>query len=320
MRTGLAWLFIAFVIALLAAAMFFALPADAQVEPTEAQPVALATATLYAEPSGTPSLTMTSEPTVNSALTAAAMNMTAAADNLRAAAVQATAIVEAEQIAAQASDRKAQSDERIAAAAIRLQELKNVEAEAQRGMMEIAQERDRLHNEAIGLNIRKSNTWATYLTGGGLVLLALAMLVMAWVRWQTSRPEADEQEEDLPGYPGGVDIRLFTASIPPDVLRAVAVAVTSGTPFTHDALTPKIIREAHMATLQYLMTKHGLARWVNESHHSSGCDLLPRGRRFFADIARTTPPLVEDASKVAGTRQQDAIDDGFMPVGEGGAA
>lgn len=262
-----------------------------------AQGVSLATPTLA------PTISATALPPTEAvssvALDAAEMNMAAAADNLRAASIQATAIVDAAKIAAAASDRKAQSDESVAQYEVELQKLKNIEKEIEYGMSVIAMERDRIHNESIGLDIRKANMWATYLTGAGLVLLALAMFAMAWVRWQTARPEDDSEDQvdddgdAMPGYPAGIDIRLFTASLSVDVLRAVAKAVNSGTAFTHDALTPGIIREAHMATLQHLMTKYGLAKWNDEERHQNGCAITPRGKLFFEDLIDDTKNVVK---------------------------
>lgn len=124
----------------------------------------------------------------------------------------------------------------------------------------------------------------------GVVGVVAALLIRAWRHGEYQGDDEADDEPELPAYPGGLSIRLFVPSIPPEILIRAAQAYASGVPFTHDAMTPEHISEGRFATLQHLLVKYGGAAWNDEERHQNGCTITPKGERFFADLLGAPPP------------------------------
>jgi hypothetical protein len=123
---------------------------------------------------------------------------------------------------------------------------------------------------------------------------------------------------DLPAYPGGLDTRLFAAFLSPGTLRKAAGLVGAGVPLVHDNFTPiaKCMSEGQFTKLQNALVEYRAATW-NDDTHKAGITLTEKGRKFFSDL-QTTSPLNQDAPITTPPAVKQSIDDGFIPLGEGG--
>lgn len=166
--------------------MLYAANSEIDVPPAAAAPELLSTATLHYPgvtetvlPLASPTMQLIQTPTPNAAATVAYINWDAAQKNLEAANVEAAAIVEAARIAAQAADKKSLSDEKLAQAAIVLQERRNKEAELNTQNEYYAMRRDEIHADLV---IAEKKSFGDLIWGGALICLSIAMVISAWLR------------------------------------------------------------------------------------------------------------------------------------------
>jgi hypothetical protein len=232
----------------------------------------------------------------------------AAATNAHAIGIQATAIVEAAAINERAASINATRSAQENSNAIVLQNAvntgKSIDATA---TAQAVQDTISLADMQVAQDRVLTDTILS-VTVLLLVVGISAALIIRALRPVSVGPDTDDSH-DLPAYPGGLDVRLFVPSVPADVLLKVAQAYVSGTPFTHDRMTPGVISEGRFATLQHLLVRHGGARWLDAERHQVGCEMLPKGKKFFADlVAQTTSPQPTPTGFVPLPGRQDTID------------
>jgi PBP1b-binding outer membrane lipoprotein LpoB len=161
--------------------------------------------------------------------------------------------------------------------------------------------------------------WGTLLVMIAIILF-LVMVILMILRGfhpDSGQPATDESETDetptisgIPDYPGGLSLSVFKGVATGEQLQALARAVLSGTPMTHDNFTPaaKLFSEGKFQSVQYIFVKYGLAEW-NDDTHKSGITPNAGGLKFFDDLLPD-----DNRSPSVITSPEMPLDPGFHPI------
>jgi len=142
------------------------------------------------------------------------------------------------------------------------------------------------------------NQWGKLLVLLAIVmfLFVVIMMIIRGFQPDSGQPATEAEEPETPTisgiteYPGGLSLHVFNGVATGEQLQALARAVLSGTPMTHDNFTPaaKLFSEGKFQSVQYIFVKYGLAEW-NDPTHQTGITPNAGGLKFLSDLIPDSP-------------------------------